>query len=779
MAQGRAENGSSGERSDRSTILSPAEYRELLGLPPDAIPGYTLLRHVGGGAQGQVYLALEHHPRRRVAIKVQLDGGQSELADACRFEREIDALARIDHPNIVTVYSSGTTGKFRYYAMPYISGVTLAEWLERQPPEHGSGSSGRAGFPRRPVGVVLSLFSKICDAVQAAHARGITQRDLKPTNIRVDRDGEPHVLDFGLAKVHSSDELSITTMSGAFIGSVPWASPEQAAGENDRIDARSDVYALGVLLYQALTGEFPYSVRGSSLEVLDRVIHEVPTPLRKIRPDLERDLERIVLRCLSKDRELRYADAGELRADLSQYQIGEPISTGRDSVGHLLWLRGKRALRRRPFEIQLVLQAGVVLAVQLAILALGSSPLDMYYRRAMIAVGGSASKGVPEHVRLIALRDWQSVTRMADRLGISGVSAANRPSLRALHGRLMERLAECGVRVVVWDIDFVPTTQFDQDFVAGVKALAGLDPPVQVIALTPDTGRYFAQPGDGPEICASFAANNVVPAPMYFDEPASWACELICLDPSGRSRAGLQLTAFAAYKAWGESVSTAPDFELDVERKEARIRYYTGEKTAGVFASTGRADVIACTAVSTRAEVPGQLGILQAEIPAPKAFEPEVLEYESVLLGDPAELRAKLRGQAVVIGDARPGTEDWKYHPRLGWIPGCYVVVAGLEALIAQSAFQRASIGLTLTTLAACMAAAALAGWTLSHRPAARVAAIFALTALCLLGSFLAYSEFRIFLNPATSSLACVLSVEGSAWLRRQQPEREPAPARG
>ena len=159
MDNGSARSDSSSRRDPPSTIargsdttnLSPGDLIDLLGLSPDAVPGYTLIRRVGGGAQGDVYLALQRAPNRKVAIKIQREFQGSELADAARFDREIDALARLRHPNIVAIHASGTTGDFRYYVMDYLSGVTLAEWMERRSAKGGSGSSGVSPAPAAPA----------------------------------------------------------------------------------------------------------------------------------------------------------------------------------------------------------------------------------------------------------------------------------------------------------------------------------------------------------------------------------------------------------------------------------------------------------------------------------------------------------------------------------------------------------------------------------------------------------------------------------------------------
>jgi eukaryotic-like serine/threonine-protein kinase len=287
-----------------------------------SIPGYKVLREIHRGGQGVVYQAIQQSTRRKVAIKVMKEGPHAGPADVARFEREVHILAQLNHPNIVAVHESGVAFGNRFFVMDYISGQCLDEY---------------ARSPARPLSEVLALFEKVCEAVNAAHLRGIIHRDLKPSNIRVDVGNEPHVLDFGLAKTLLGDsESSVMTLTGQFMGSLPWASPEQAEAEPSKIDLRTDVYSLGVILYQMLTGRFPYEVSGSIREVLDRIIRVEPTRPSTIRKKINDEVETIVLKCLAKERERRYQSAGELARDLRHYLAGEPIEAKRDSAWYII-----------------------------------------------------------------------------------------------------------------------------------------------------------------------------------------------------------------------------------------------------------------------------------------------------------------------------------------------------------------------------------------------------------------------------------------------------------
>jgi eukaryotic-like serine/threonine-protein kinase len=314
---------------DLSSYLRP---EESTGPAANSIPGYSILREIHRGGQGVVYQAIQKTTRRKVAIKVMREGPFASKHEQARFEREVQVLAALKHPNIVAIHESGTAAGSFYFVMDYISGQPLDVYMAAARP--GSPKSGR-----RSVRETLALFQKICEAVNAAHLRGVIHRDLKPSNIRIDPEGEPQVLDFGLAKVapgQIGDESVSMTQTGQFVGSLPWASPEQAEGMPSKIDIRTDVYSLGVILHQMLTGKCPYDVVGGFREVLDRIMTAPPIRPRTLRKDIDDEVETIVLKCLSKDRERRYQSAGELARDIGHYLAGEPIEAKRDSTWYVV-----------------------------------------------------------------------------------------------------------------------------------------------------------------------------------------------------------------------------------------------------------------------------------------------------------------------------------------------------------------------------------------------------------------------------------------------------------
>ncbi len=298
-----------------------------------SLSGYRVTRRLGTGGQGVVFEGVEESTRHPVAIKIMRDGPFSTGSERVRFEREMQILAQLNHPSIVTIRDRGTVNGSSFYVMDYVAGPSLQE---------------RITSPDESLRRKLRLFADICRAVHAAHLQGVIHRDLKPGNIRLDLEGRPHILDFGLAKL-TADAVDLDaqsmTQTGQFIGSTPWASPEQACGKSN-IDIRTDVYSLGIILYQLLTqGRFPYPVVGRLRDVLECIISSDPQRPSTINREIDDELETIVLKCLAKEPDRRYQSAGELARDVERYLDGEAIEAKRDSY----WYQLRKLIIRRKF----------------------------------------------------------------------------------------------------------------------------------------------------------------------------------------------------------------------------------------------------------------------------------------------------------------------------------------------------------------------------------------------------------------------------------------------
>ena len=315
--------------------------------------GFTILREIGRGGMGVVYEAEQQVPKRRVGLKVIRPGRSSESTRR-RFRREADLLGRLRHPNIVPIFEVGSAdagfGPQPYYAMEYVDGTSLLEYCRRE----GDSDS-----------LKLELLAAVCDGVQHAHDHGILHRDLKPGNILVDRAGRPRVLDFGVARVLDPEwrGSTLSTETGALIGTLPYMSPEQVRGRQEELDSRSDIYALGIIGYELLSGSLPYDLTDRSIPEAARIIgEEEPTPLSSRRRALRGDLDTIFLKALAKEPERRYDSATALAADLRRYLRSEPIVARPPSAIYQLsrFARRNPALTLSLAALFLVLLVGVV-----------------------------------------------------------------------------------------------------------------------------------------------------------------------------------------------------------------------------------------------------------------------------------------------------------------------------------------------------------------------------------------------------------------------------------
>jgi len=339
----------------------PEDSKSSKTLP--VIKGYKIKSKLGEGGMGLVYLADQLEPiRRQVALKVIKPGMDSKKVIS-RFEAERQALALLDHPNIAHVYDAGTTDKGRpFFVMEYIKGVSITDYCDQQ----------RLNIEKR-----LKLFMQVCDAIQHAHTKGIIHRDIKPSNIIVSSDNDkatPKVIDFGVAKATSQSltEHTMFTEQGQLIGTPEYMSPEQTDITSADIDIRTDIYSLGIVLYQLLTGALPFepeSLRAAGFAEIQRIIREVDPPkpstklsslgqeanevaksrsteIKTLSKRLFKELEWIPLMAIRKERDHRYQSATEFAEDIQNYLEGNPLKAGPESKAYKLkkYVRRNKAL---------------------------------------------------------------------------------------------------------------------------------------------------------------------------------------------------------------------------------------------------------------------------------------------------------------------------------------------------------------------------------------------------------------------------------------------------
>ena len=312
-----------------------------------SVEGYHVMEKLGEGGMGTVWRAMQLSTRREVALKLLSEGMIGSENAQARFQREVEVAARLEHPNIARVYDSGLHRGVCHYAMELVEGLRLDEFVKKN---------------KLSRDAILAIMQRVCLAVQHAHVNGVIHRDLKPSNILVTADGEPHIVDFGLARGFEDQHATITGL-GHVAGTPAYMAPEQARGELDKTDTRTDVYSLGVVMCALLTGQSPHDLTGSTLQILTRIgTHQVRRP-RALSPEIDRELEAVLLKAMAHEPDERYPTAGALAADIGNYRRGEPLMARSPTTLYIL--------RKRAWKYRWIVGpvAALLLALPLAALA--------------------------------------------------------------------------------------------------------------------------------------------------------------------------------------------------------------------------------------------------------------------------------------------------------------------------------------------------------------------------------------------------------------------------
>ena len=434
-----------GEHEQGGELLEPGTDAALLrrwvdarafedeARPPFEVPGYRILSRLGEGSQGAVYEAEQEHPKRCVALKLMRPSFSGESLRA-RFEREAQTLARLTHPGIATVLASGVVdtefGELPFFAMELVRGRALTDYAD----------AAELNQDAR-----LELLTQVADAVEHAHVMGVVHRDLKPSNVLVDEDGRARVLDFGVARVLDSDadSSSLQTLSGEVVGTLAYMSPEQAEGRRGEIDERTDVFALGVLAFELVSGRLPRDLRGCSLpEALRALSDGSTTLLGSVDRRWRGDLETVVAKAMAHEKEQRYASAREFADELRRCVRREPIrARPATALYHLSrFVRRHRALSSALGGLLLSLTIGVVVSTSLFLSSRANEEEALwqsYVGKLVAAVealdsGGSADvesllASCPEELRAW---EWGHLWRRAEgserrlSLGVSEISSS-------------------------------------------------------------------------------------------------------------------------------------------------------------------------------------------------------------------------------------------------------------------------------------------------------------------------------------------------------------------
>jgi WD40 repeat protein/tRNA A-37 threonylcarbamoyl transferase component Bud32 len=568
-------------RSDAPTRIDSVARQPA---PPDAAPwpcvtGYQIESQLGRGGMGVVYKARQTALKRLVALKMILHGDRAEPKELARFRSEAEAVARLRHPNIVQVYEVGEHDGRPFFSMEFVEGGTLATRLRESLPD-----------PRQAAGLV----EKLARAVHAVHQCQVVHRDLKPANVLLTAEGDPKVSDFGLAK--KLDDPSGLTQSGVIMGTPSYMAPEQAAGGGREVGPAADVYALGAILYECLTGRPPFRA-ATFWETVQQVLGDEPVPPRRLQPKLSPDLETVCLKCLAKSPLRRYRTARALAEDLRRFLAHEP--TRARPAGP--WERLGKWARRRPAAAALVAVAGLALLLLTALVIGGYRQVvrereqvmqereqerqTSYVQRVALAHAEWKANEVPAALKLLDecptdLRgwEWHYVRRLCrpELLTLRGhrgavLSVAFRPD-----GRQVAAAADDGA-VLIWDaatgreVRRLQGSREDAPFAKDMRQVGGWS-GAGLLAYSPDGQRLALA-------CGGVLEDGIV---KVWD--AATGQELLTLRGHDEAITGL------AFSPDGQTLATS-----GADRTVRLWRAATGD---AVRRFNGHADAVACVAFS-------------------------------------------------------------------------------------------------------------------------------------------------------------------------------------
>lgn len=726
--------------------------------PPFRVGRYEARHLIAEHGQGLLYEGHDPNLSRLVAIKIVAAAGH-DPASLERCEREALALARLQHPAVVEVFDVGPPWRIagreaRYFVMAYLRGA--------RPVTDFANAHGLADHQR------LRLVIRLCRGVHAAHGAGILHRDLKPSNLLVDRDGDPRVIDFGLAGGWAVDAAGTLRARerGGTIGTPWYMAPEQFGCDPDLIDERTDIFAMGVVLYELLTGNLPRPVRGKPLEEIERLVCDEPhDPARRFRPDLSADLEAVLDKALAHDPLDRYGSMEELAADLESWLDGRRPTARTDRPTPV----GDAARRLAVAQPRLALLTGAVIAAALSVALVRGLlndflPFDGWAQKAGFAARAALA---PEPTELHTVRgvqiDRAGMEAIVEAAELRTVTADDFMTYREAYGWLLGRLAQARPRVVAFDIGFLDADHpGDEALAAGVQKLRDAGCPV-ILAL-PD---WLPRPDDEPPLDADLLPHVSWGAVTGEFLSSGWRADVAVQQPGQDLAAPSLALAMAA-------AALRPD-----EPQQVRVRPTSGSvslsspRAPGPW-GLGRSDIeIGVTEV--RGDAGSQYGVQRGALVAGVVLNPppaEVLERSVVNAGElvdmpAAALNETFHNRVVMIGQSIPGT-DMKAHPDGGLIEGFKVQMAAAESLCIGRTIRYASLAQdSIVLLLGALAGAGLGVLGAGGSPARSGLAAAGAAAGAAALSPLVLMETTVFVSPAPLVAALLLGLLVGSWVVR------------
>lgn len=726
--------------------------------PPFRLDQFEVRRLIGRGGQGFVYEAFDHDLDRSAALKIVISRDEGRVA-LSRFEQEGKSLARLKHPNIVTIYTSKSTTRFgdapaRYFAMEYLpAAMPITEY---------------AAHHKLPIHRRVDLIRSLCLALEAGHRKGVFHRDIKPPNLLVDKRDVPRVIDFGLAAGPSvRDDAQRAREYGTAVGTPCYMSPEQFSGDPDLIDERSDIYGMGVVLYELLTGQLPYPVLGKHWRDVGEIVREQPPePPRKYRPDLDRQLEAILTKALRKDPRARYASMQEFADDLGRWQSGElPVACTPDPVS-----RSVSVVRRLAVAKPKLATVGcLVAAVLFSNGVIGAGFSDQISLGPLFESGAARVRSVlgSTPMAFTAVRgvqvDEEGVRSLVEQVGLEDVTPGQIATYRRLHGYLLSKLAEGRPSVVAIDIAFADRDDpGDAAMVEGIRTLRDAGCQV-VLALY----NWPSQTPDPVTLDKDILADNPRGAPTGEFLRTGWRLDTAARLPGD----GLASPSFALAAVAAKRMPTVPYIvRLDPARAEVVLSPSTTDMSVGRALRTehrvGVSFVRLDSGVSGVLPYGTEVAYSVLDVPPLETIDAATISVADLPGLTPEELSELLYQRIVVIGQSIPRT-DQVPHPSGGVVDGFKAQMVAIEALAKSRIVRHANPSLgALSIVAGAVLGVALAfvgpraAWGRALAVVGATAAMSAVTVLLLALGF-------GFLGPLPVVAAMVPALLVGVWIRR------------